>query len=204
MSLIPAEALTGIFAKDAVIRKVIESASEFKVTAWNEDIYLALCDCIISQQISAKVATVIFKRYCDLFPEGYPSPEKVMEMSNETLRSAGLSAQKIGYLRNLAEFHLEHNLNFHSLLELSDEEIIAFITQVKGIGKWTVEMLIMFALHRTDVLPLDDLVIRQQIVKAYQLTEQGKELRKKMTEIAENWRPFRSYVCMYLWRWKGE
>lgn len=204
MNPIPKEALTEIFAKDSVIKKVIETCTEFKITAWNEDVYLALSDCIISQQISAKVATVIFKRYCDLFPEGYPSPGKVLEMSNETLRTAGLSAQKIGYLRNLAEFHLEHNLDFHSLQGLSDDEIIAFITQVKGIGKWTVEMLLMFALHRTDVLPLDDLVIKQKIVKAYQLTEEGKALKQKMTAIAENWRPYRSYVCMYLWRWKGE
>lgn len=191
-----------IFKKDPIIKKVVESCTEFKITTWGEDVYLALSDCIISQQISSKVAKVIFERYLQLFPESYPNPDKVMKMTDEELRSAGLSFQKIGYLRNLAEFHLAHNLSHTHLSELSDEEIISFISQVKGIGRWTVEMLLMFCLHRTDVFPIDDLVIRQKIVKAYELKEEGKALKQKMLEIGENWRPYRSYICMYLWRWK--
>lgn len=191
-----------IFKKDPIIKNVVESCTEFKMTTWGEDVYLALSDCIISQQISAKVAKVIFERYQQLFPDSYPNADKVIKMSDEVLRSAGLSFQKIGYLRNLAAFHLEHNLSHKHLSQLSDEEIISFISQVKGIGRWTVEMLLMFCLHREDVFPIDDLVIRQKIVKSYQLTEEGKALKQKMIEIGENWRPYRSYICMYLWRWK--
>ena len=192
-----------IFEKDPIIKAVIASCETFKVTTWGEDVYLALVDCIISQQISVKVANVIFARYCQLFPDEYPSPEKVLQKSDEELRSAGLSSQKIGYLRNLATFHLEQNLNYTQLQTLSDEEVIQFITQVKGIGRWTVEMLLMFSLHRPNVFPIDDLAIRQRIVKAYQLTEEGKALKQKMIEISKNWEPFRTYICMYLWRWKG-
>lgn len=192
-----------IFEKDPIIKGVIEACDTFKATTWEEDVYLALSDCIVSQQISVKVANVIFARYCQLFPNEYPSPEKVLQKTDEELRSAGLSFQKIGYLRNLATFQLEHNLTYQGLEPLSDEEIIQLISQVKGIGRWTVEMLLMFCLNRPNVFPIDDLAIRQRIIKAYQLTEEGKALKVKMIEIAKNWEPFRSYICMYLWRWKG-
>jgi len=196
------EFLAAVFEKDPVIKQVIEECAEIKITTWGQDIYFALCDCIISQQISAKVATVIFGRFCQLFPDEYPTPTLLLQKTDEELRGVGLSTQKMGYLRNLAEFQVKHNLTFDNLNELSDEEIIKFITQVKGIGRWTVEMLLMFSLCRPDVFPIDDLVIRQKIVKAYQLTEEGKLLRKRMREIAQNWQPYRSFVCMYLWRWK--
>lgn len=198
------EFLVEVFEKDPVIKKVVESCTEFKTTTWGQDVYFTLCDCIISQQISTKVAAAIFGRFCQLFPDEYPTPTLLLQKTDEELRSAGLSFQKIGYLRNLAEFQVKHNMTFDGLNELSDEEIIQFITQVKGIGRWTVEMLLMFSLCRPDVFPIDDLVIRQKIVKAYQLTEEGKHLRKKMTEIAQNWQPYRTFVCMYLWRWKPE
>ncbi len=193
-----------IFEKDPIIKKVIASCETFKVTTWGEDIYIALTDCIISQQISVKVANVIFARYCQLFPNEYPSPEKVLQKTDEEMRSVGLSFQKIGYLRNLATFQLEKNLTYDDLQPLSDEEIIQLISQVKGIGRWTVEMLLMFSLNRPNVFPIDDLAICQKIVKAYQLTEEGKALKQKMIEIGKNWEPFRTYICMYLWRWKGE
>lgn len=193
-----------IFEKYPIIQKVIAACETFKVTTWGEDIYIALTDCIISQQISVKVANVIFARYCQLFPNEYPSPEKVLQKTDEEMRSAGLSFQKIGYLRNLATFQLEKKLTYDDLQPLSDEEIIQLISQVKGIGRWTVEMLLMFSLNRPNVFPVDDLAIRQKIVKAYQLTEEGKALKQKMLEIGKNWEPFRTYICMYLWRWKGE
>ena len=196
------EFLAKIFKKDPIIEKVIGECAEFKITTWGQDVYFALCDCIVSQQISVKVATVIFRRFCQLFPDEYPTPTLVLQKTDEELRSAGLSSQKIGYLRNLAEFQVKHTMTFDNLNELSDEEIIKFITQVKGIGRWTVEMLLMFSLCRPDVFPIDDLVIRQKMVKAYQLTGEGRELRKKMTEIAQNWQPYRTFVCMYLWRWQ--
>lgn len=193
-----------IFEKDPIIKKVVAACETFKVTTWGEDIYIALTDCIISQQISVKVANVIFARYCQLFSNEYPSPEKVLQKTDEEMRSAGLSFQKIGYLRNLATFQLEKNLTYNYLQTLSDEEVIQLISQVKGIGRWTVEMLLMFSLNRPNVFPIDDLAIRQKIVKAYQLTEEGKALKQKMIEIGKNWEPFRTYICMYLWRWKGE
>ncbi|MFN0200132.1 MAG: DNA-3-methyladenine glycosylase family protein [Bacteroidia bacterium] len=193
-----------IFEKDAVIQQVIAATPTFKQTTWGEDVYLALCDCIISQQISVKAATSIFNRFSALFSDNYPHANELVQKTEEELRSAGLSFQKIGYLRNLATFQLEHQLTHEALDKLSDEEIITLISQVKGIGRWTVQMILMFSLNRPDVFPIDDLVIKQKIVKAYQLTEEGKALRLKMNEIAQNWVPYRSHVCFYLWRWGGE
>jgi DNA-3-methyladenine glycosylase II len=99
---------------------------------------------------------------------------------------------------------LENDLETMDWSGMSEEDIIAFLTQIKGVGKWTVEMLLMFSLGRTDILPVDDLGIQQGIKRLYALEETGKELKKRMIEIAEPWRPYRTYACRYLWRFKDQ
>ncbi|MDO1447228.1 DNA-3-methyladenine glycosylase 2 family protein [Rhodocytophaga aerolata] len=168
-----------------------------------QDTYLFLLDSVISQQLSTKVADVIYKRFLKLFPEGYPLPELLQEMPVEYLREVGLSTAKANYVKNIASFHREHSLYFEHLHSMPDEEILALLTQIKGVGPWTVQMVLMFPLNRPDVFPIDDLVIRQQISRWYSLTENGKELRRQMTAIAENWRPHRTLACKYLWKAKN-
>lgn len=166
-------------------------------------IYYDLLESIVSQQLSVKVATVIFNRFLTLFPDNYPHPEQVMSLAIDQLRSVGLSNQKAGYIQNVAQFALLHDLENKDWHNMSDEDIIAFLTQIKGVGKWTVQMLLMFSLARPDVFPSDDLGIQQAMQKLYKIDEQNPRLLKiKMAEIAEPWRPWRTVACRYLWRWK--
>lgn len=191
-------------AQDAILADIIASTPTFKKTDWNQDMYLALLESIVSQQISVKAADAIFARFRALFPEEYPHAPLLLGKSTEELRTAGLSFQKINYLQNVAVFALEKGIDYHHLDQLSDQEIIAYLTPIKGVGKWTVEMLLMFVMNRPDVFPIDDLVIRQKMIRAYQVTETGKALYTKLHQIAEPWRPYRTQACRYLWRWKPE
>jgi DNA-3-methyladenine glycosylase II len=174
------------------------------VPVWqpSRNVYLDLLDSIVSQQLSTKVATVIFNRFCALFPENYPHAELLAEIDAERLRSAGLSGQKAAYLRNVAHFALARPFEGHGWDELSDAEILALLTAIKGVGPWTVQMLLMFTLGRPDVFPVDDLGIQQAMSRLYGLEERGAALKKRMIELAEPWRPYRTVACRYLWRWK--
>jgi DNA-3-methyladenine glycosylase II len=189
--------------QDPILKGIIASTEHFKKVDWQQDVYLALLESIVSQQISVKAADTIFARFRDLFPNQYPDAELLLAKTEEELRSAGLSFQKIGYMRNVATFNLEKGMTYQQLDSLTDDEIVAYLTPIKGVGRWTVEMLLMFVMNRPDVFPVDDLVIRQKMVKAYSVTETGKDLYKKLHEIAENWRPNRTLACRYLWRWAG-
>ncbi|MFN0036153.1 MAG: DNA-3-methyladenine glycosylase family protein [Saprospiraceae bacterium] len=166
-------------------------------------IYYDLLESIVSQQLSVKVADVIFKRFLDLFPDNYPHPEHVVSIEFEKLRSVGLSGQKAGYLQNVAQFALANDLEKMDWASMSDEEIMSFLIQIKGVGKWTVQMLLMFTLARPDVFPIDDLGIQQAMQRLFKIEEQNPRLLKiRMTELAEPWRPWRTVACRYLWRWK--
>lgn len=165
-------------------------------------IYYDLLESIVSQQLSVKAATTIFNRFCAIFPDNYPHANLLIQMEIPELRLVGLSNQKAGYLQNVAHFSLQNDLENHRWDQMSDEEIIDFLTQIKGVGKWTVEMLLMFTLGRPNVFPVDDLGIQQAMARLYQLNETGKDLKKKMLEIAEPWQPWRTVAARYLWRWK--
>lgn len=166
-------------------------------------IYYGLLESIVSQQLSVKVADVIFKRFISLFPDNYPHPDLVIAIEFEKLRGVGLSGQKAGYLQNVAKFALENDLEKTDWASMSDDEIISFLTQIKGVGKWTVQMLLMFTLARPDIFPVDDLGIQQGMKRLFKIEEQNARLLKiRMTELAEPWRPWRTVACRYLWRWK--
>lgn len=166
-------------------------------------IYYDLLESIVSQQLSVKVADVIFKRFLNLFPDNYPHPELVVAIEMDKLRSVGLSGQKAGYLQNVAQFALDNDLEQVDWAAMSDEEVILFLTQIKGVGKWTVQMLLMFTLARPDIFPVDDLGIQQGMQRLFKIeTENTRLLKMKMIELAEPWRPWRTVACRYLWRWK--
>ncbi|MBL7827539.1 MAG: DNA-3-methyladenine glycosylase 2 family protein [Saprospiraceae bacterium] len=166
------------------------------------NVYFDLLESIVSQQLSVKAASTIFNRFLLLFPDQYPHPELLIEIEPERLRAAGLSNQKAAYLQNVARFAQQFDLENHRWDSMSDDEVIHFLTQIKGVGKWTVQMLLMFTLGRLDVLPTDDLGIQQGMAKLFGIQETGKELKLKMIELAEPWRPWRTVACRYLWRWK--
>ena len=162
-----------------------------------------LCSSIIGQQLSTKVAAVIRDRFFSLIDAEKKLAEQIIGLEIDAMRSIGLSQSKAAYIKNLASFSIEHENQISSLSNMPDQEIVKFLTQIKGIGAWTVEMLLMFAMQREDVFPVDDLGIQQAMIKLYEI-EAGskKELKLKMSQIADSWSPYRTYASMHLWRWK--
>ena len=188
--------------KDKKLEKIFSAQQEYILNKEN-NIHLALCSSIISQQLSTKVAAVIYSRFLKLFKKKYPSPKDILALDFDTLRAIGLSNAKTNYVLNVCNFFIENKLTDAQLHKMEDEELIEFLTQIKGIGRWTAEMILMFTLGREDVFALDDLGIQQAMTKLYKLDASDKKLMKqKMTNISEKWRPYRTYACRYLWNWK--
>ncbi len=194
--------ITQHLANDSVLKPLVETIPFRELAVNSRGVYSDLLGSIISQQLSTKVAAVIERRFLALFPDEMPHPQLLIEKEIGTLRSAGLSMQKATYLQNVAAFFQQKNLLENDWNNMDNDEIIRFLTQIKGVGKWTVEMILMFSLSRPDVLPLDDLGIRQGIANLYGITETGKPMLQRMNEIATAWQPYRSYACLYLWRHK--
>jgi DNA-3-methyladenine glycosylase II len=190
-------------SKDKKLAKIIGNDSHQLIMQKN--IPLRLMASILSQQLSTKVAAVIYTRFIALFNGKEPKPQQVLDTPNETLRAIGLSNAKVGYVKNVAEFCLENKINDRALQKLSNEAIIDLFVQIKGVGKWTVEMLLMFSLGREDVFAVDDLGIQQAMIKLYQLDVADKKAMKaNMLQIAEKWSPYRTYACLHLWKWKDQ
>jgi DNA-3-methyladenine glycosylase II len=168
-----------------------------------KNIPVRLMASIMSQQLSTKVASVIYRRFLALYNGKEPKPQQVLDTPFEQLRGIGLSNNKVAYVQNVARFCIDQNISDKKLQAMSNEEIVALLTQIKGVGKWTVEMLLMFSLGREDVFTIDDLVIQQMMVKLYKLdTVDKKALREKMLKISAKWQPYRTYACLHLWRHK--
>lgn len=185
--------------KDKIMTKLVKALTA-PVPSIKNDLYLALLDNVVGQQLSTKVADVIFARFCALFKDNYPDAKKLLKMTDEKLRGCGLSAAKAKYVRAVAEHHLKQPITMDRLSAMTDEEIIIELTQIKGIGLWTVQMILMFPMDRPDVFAIGDLVIRQMMVKHYEVTETGRDLIRKLHEIAETWAPQRTLACKYLWK----
>ena len=194
-------ALQYLAARDARLAGIL-TGPPFKAYR-HSDLYLDLIEAIVSQQLSGQAAATIFDRFLDLFPRRQPTPRRLRAMRLERLRAAGLSRQKAGYLHNVAAFALCHDLSRAALRPLSDDEIVALLTQIKGVGRWTAEMLLMFPLDRPDVFPVDDLGIQLAMQQLYGLRSRGPRLRRRLTAIAEAWRPHRTLACKHLWRWRS-
>ncbi len=168
-----------------------------------KNIALRLMASIMSQQLSTKVAQVIYRRFLEVYNGKEPKPQQVLDTPFDTLRSIGLSNAKVSYVKNVAEFCLENKISDKKLSSMSNQEIIEKLVAIKGVGQWTVEMLLMFTLGREDVFAVDDLGIQQAMVKLYNLdTSNKKLLKEKMLKLANKWSPYRTYACLHLWQWK--
>jgi DNA-3-methyladenine glycosylase II len=181
---------------DPVIAEIIERVGPYRVK-YNEPVFGSLVRSIVYQQLSGKAAATIFGRL--LVATGDPiHPQAILQLSFEELRSLGLSKQKAAYIRDLAEKTASEQVVFENFRRMTNDQIIRTLTQVKGIGVWTVQMFLMFSLRRPDVLPCGDLGIRNAIQKAYRLKEPPAPA--KLEQIGERWRPYCSVASWYLWR----
>lgn len=189
-------------SRDKKLKKVIEKHKPHKLVK-RKKIFTYLCASIMSQQLSIKVADVIYQRYLDLYEGNEPTPQLILDTPFEKLRGIGMSNAKVSYVQNVAKFELECGLDPKKLNKMSNEEVIEYLTQIKGVGRWTSEMLLMFALGREDVFAVDDLGIQNAMIKLYELKNKNKKkFRNELLRISEEWSPYRTYACIHLWRWK--
>ncbi|MBJ7331549.1 MAG: DNA-3-methyladenine glycosylase 2 family protein [Solirubrobacteraceae bacterium] len=201
-----AEAVAHLRNADPVMAALIERVGplesdedEAESRGRPEDHYGALVRSIVGQQLSTKAARAIYGRLTDRFDGRTPTPEQVLADDAEELRAAaGLSRMKVSFLRSLAEHVQDGTLELDRVAELPDDEIIAELTAVKGIGEWSAHMYLMFHLRRPDVLAWGDLAVRRAVQLAYGLEDAP--LRGELTELAEPWRPYRTLACRYLWQ----
>lgn len=189
------EAVTHLKLRDAILRETIDAVGPCKLPV-RRDRFDALVRSIISQQISTAAARTIRGRLVDRI--GVPCPETLLALSDDDFRLVGVSPQKAGYLRHLASLVASGDLPLNRLGRLPDEEIIERLTAVKGVGRWTAQMFLIFSLGRPDILPHDDLGVRNAMRRLYALPEPP--TRDTIDRIAEPWRPYASIACWYLWR----
>ncbi|MEA2475538.1 MAG: DNA-3-methyladenine glycosylase [Thermoleophilaceae bacterium] len=188
--------------KDPAMRELIKRVGKLDLEARRRgrpaDAYGALLRSIVGQQLSTKAAASIYGRVMELFGGKTPKPQELLAVDPEALRGAGLSRAKVDYMRSLAQHVLDGSLELDRLNELSDEEIIAELTAVKGLGIWTAHMFLIFHLQRPDVLPVGDLGVRNAARRLYGLDEPPKPA--ELEALGEPWRPHRSLASLYLWR----
>jgi DNA-3-methyladenine glycosylase II len=183
---------------DPVMAGIIKQVGRCRlVHSRREDPFTATIEAIVWQQLSGKAAATIYGRVLKLFPGGRPTPKAILAASPDAMRAAGLSWGKISYLKDLAAKVLDGTVPIDALDHLSDEEVIETMTRVKGIGRWSAEMFLMFRLQRSDVLPVGDLGIVKAMQRQYGLRKAPKA--ERMYKIAECWRPYRSVGAWYLW-----
>ena len=200
-----AKARKALAAADPTMAALIERIGKIDIATRLErrkeerpaDAYGALLRAIVGQQLSTKAARTIYLRVLELFGGATPSPEQLLEAEEAHLRACGLSGRKTEYVRDLAAHVLSGELELDRLEELGDEEVIAEIVAVRGLGQWTAEMFLLFHLQRPDVLSGGDLGIRKAIQVEYGLEEMPSP--KRVLEIGEPWRPHRSLASLYLW-----
>ncbi len=213
----PAAAMSHLAAADPVMRGIIAAAGPFGMREDGGDPFCSLARSIIFQQLSGKAAGTIYNRFVGLFdgtardpgvrrtdpswsapPNAFPPPQAVLGLADEAMRSAGLSRQKVASLRSLAEHFAGGELSMHLFDEWGDEEIITHLMRVRGIGRWTAEMFLMFHLRRPDVLPVNDVGINRAIRRLYSLD--SPPAPDDVKRIGQPWHPWATVACWYLWR----
>ncbi|HQY87401.1 MAG TPA: DNA-3-methyladenine glycosylase [Tepidisphaeraceae bacterium] len=188
--------------RDRVLKKLIERVGPCTL-APNKDVFATLVKSILSQQVSTAAANSMHRKLCERLPRKKISPQNVLDFlttnDEETIRSCGLSRQKRGYIQDLSGKFLDGTVPYKHFSKLDDEQLIESLTEVKGIGRWTAEMLLIFALNRPDVWPVDDLGIRESVFKHWpkKFTERPKP--KEVLDFADKWKPWRSVASWYLW-----
>jgi DNA-3-methyladenine glycosylase II len=189
--------ITNHLRKDPVLGPIVERIGPYRIT-FREPTFSALVGSIVSQQLSTKVARVIFARLVAAMPQSQLTPENILKLRPAKMRTLGLSERKVEYIRDMARHARKGTLDFASLPAMTDEEVIARLTSVKGIGVWTAQMFLMFALQRPNVLAVGDLGIRNAIKKAYALDHMP--AAEEIEALAANWHPYCSAACWYLWK----
>ena len=189
-------------SKDKKFKKIIELQEPY-VLGKRKNVYLHLCNSIMSQQLSTKVAAVFHQRFLNLYKGKNPTAAQIAATPFEMLRGIGLSNAKANYVLNVSNFFIDEKITDAGLYKMSNEELIKYLTQIKGVGQWTVEMILMFTLGREDIFAVDDLGIQQAICKLYKIdAEDKKAMKEKMLQVSAKWSPYRTYACRYLWGWK--
>ena len=164
-----------------------------------QDYFQSLLSSIVSQQLSGKAAQTIYERLVSHIPKtSNLCPNEVLKLNKDEMRKAGLSFQKINYVRNLADYFENNSLQKKNVEEMTDEEISKELIQIKGIGQWTIDMFLMFTLNRADILPYKDLGIQKGIMKFFKM--KNLPSKNEMENCSRKWRPYRTIACWYLWR----
>jgi DNA-3-methyladenine glycosylase II len=189
------EAYKELIKKEPLFQRIIEQVGSISITL-HDDYFQALLSAIISQQLSGKVARVIEERVEHYFKHSI-SPDKILLSDDEELRKLGLSYQKIKYLKSLAACITDQSIHFNNIEQLSDQEIINMLVKVKGIGVWTAQMFLIFALGRMDVFSCLDLGLRNGVKKLYQNQDLSND---QIEEISKYWSPHRTMASLYLWK----
>jgi DNA-3-methyladenine glycosylase II len=191
-------------SKDPHLEKLLAGA-EPRVLGRQANLAFFLYSTIVMQQLSTRVGEVFLQRFLNIYHGQEPTAEEVLATPMQTLRGIGLSNSKATYIKNVAQFDLEQGLGIEKLDAMTDDEVTAYITSIKGIGKWTAHVFLISALGREDVFPADDLILQKAVAGVYKLDRTDKKkFMADMLRISEKWRPYRTYASLHLWRWKGE
>jgi DNA-3-methyladenine glycosylase II len=182
--------------KDPALVDIIDTVGDYTLKPRNHHLSV-LVESIISQQLASNAAQAIFKRFKKLYPK-FPTASEILSTRKSKLRLAGLSGMKIDYLKDLARHVERGRLDMKSLSKMNNEDVIAHLIQVKGLGRWTAEMFLIFSLGRQDVFPTDDLGLRKGVQMVFSLTELPKP--KEVERLGERWRPYRTIATWYLWK----
>jgi DNA-3-methyladenine glycosylase II len=186
-----------LIKSDPVLARVIKKYPPFEKQI-SESYFLDLVGSIVSQQLSIKAADTIWGRFKKLFPSEHITPEQVIAFDKEKMRECGISYQKIAYIKDLASHVLNSGILFEQFDTMTDEEVIVELIKVKGIGRWTAEMFLMFTMQRPDVFSYGDLGLRRAIEKLYELEKEPTQ--REAESIAVKWKPYRTVACRYLWK----
>ena len=195
--MVPVEAIEHLRASDPVMRALVDEIGALEYTT-DGDLWRAVVGSIVGQQLSVKAAATIRDRVAALGRNGFPSPETLLALPEEDLRACGLSRAKTSYVREAARSWIAGDIAHQDISAAPDEEVIEHLVKLRGVGRWTAEMVLIFSLQRPDVLAVDDLGIRVAVQRAYGLTERPNQA--EVLRIGEPWRPYRSYASLYLWR----
>ena len=183
--------------KDPKFAKIIMQVGDYNVKI-TKNRYQSLVEAIISQQLSGSAANSIIKKFRNLYKSKFPKPRDVIKTSDSKLRTTGLSKMKIVYIKELSKKIESKELNMRKISTQSDEQVIEVLTDVKGIGRWTAEMFLIFSLGRLDILPVGDLGLKKGIQSMYSLKELPQ--KEQIEQLAESWKPYRTVATWYLWK----
>lgn len=191
--MIPNKIRTHFVTRDSKISAIIETTRSFAITK-SSDPFSDLVESVINQQLSEKAGATIFGRFTKIFPKGKLTAKKILQIPDKRLREVGMSWSKVSYVKNIAR----SSLDFGALARMSDEEAIAELTKIKGVGRWTAEMFLMFSLGRQDIFSFGDLGLRRAIQKVYKLKKEPTV--RQLEKISSRWKPYRTWAARILWR----